>query len=363
MQIFTISVIICLVFTRRIFMFHFKKLFMTKIIKKRKKKQPFDYEKAEAFTIENQGDGTFNNSYYFSAHCPNKKQSLYTRLGLRDDGSAEVWFYFDTEENNFYHTTLLYTAKTSPLKVTNDNGVWGFSFEGELTDKDGKKVSCKADCAFKSDKPAVDFFYHMPSSRMGTAMAHDKWTKEYFAGFKKNNSVHYEQEGKLLGSVTIDGQQFDIDLPCLRDHSFGRRVWGYMNNHLWLAALSEDFALNFSMVSYPYLTILEVGHLREKDNPIEYVTKTHYNRNEIVTGEVPKQLSLIATTNKKRKIEINASLLRYVPYVFENGDYTLIEGIADYEVNGIKCRGIFEIGFNKDKARFMNGKKISKIKE
>jgi hypothetical protein len=136
-----------------------------------------------------------------------------------------------------------------------------------------------------------------------------------------------------------------------------------MNNHLWLAALSEDFALNFSMVSYPYLTILEVGHLREKDNPIEYVTKAHYNRNEIVTGEVPKQLSLVATTNKKRKIEINASLLRYVPYVFENGDYTLIEGIADYEVNGIKCRGIFEIGFNKDKARFMNGKKISKIKE
>jgi hypothetical protein len=111
------------------------------------------------------------------------------------------------------------------------------------------------------------------------------------------------------------------------------------------------------------MTILEVGHLREKDNPIEYVTKAHYDRTEIVTGEIPKTLSMQLEINKKRKIDVSATLLRYVPYVFENGAYTLIEGIADYEVDGIKCRGILEIGFNKDKTRFMNGKKIEKIKE
>jgi hypothetical protein len=48
--------------------------------------------------------------------------------------------------------------------------------------------------------------------------------------------------------------------------------------------------------------------------------------------------------------------------VFEDGAYTLIEGIADYEVDGITCRGILEIGFNKDQSRFMNGKPINKIK-
>ena len=59
---------------------------------------------------------------------------------------------------------------------------------------------------------------------------------------------------------------------------------------------------------------------------------------------------------------MTAKLLHCVPYVFENGDYTLTEGIADLEVDGIKCRGILEVGFNGDKTRFMNGKKISKIR-
>jgi hypothetical protein len=40
-----------------------------------------------------------------------------------------------------------------------------------------------------------------------------------------------------------------------------------------------------------------------------------------------------------------------------------MEGIADFEVDGEKCRGILEIGFNKDQTRFMNGKRIDKIKE
>lgn len=344
-------------------MFHLKKCLMTKVMNKRKKKQPFDLASADAFALKYNGDNTFNNSYYFSAHCEKQKQSLYVRLGLRDDKSAEVWVYFDTEENNYFHNKLLYTVETSPLKITNDNGVWGFNFDGELIDQNGKAVTCSTNCRFESNNPAVDFGYHMPSSRFGTALGQDKWTKEYFKGVQENNSVHYEQEGRLLGAITIDGKEYPLDLPCVRDHSFGKRVWDYMNNHLWLAALSDDCLLNFSMVSYPSMTILEVGHLREKDNPIEYVTKAHYDRTEIVTGEIPKKLSMQLEINKKRKIDVNATLLRYVPYVFENGAYTLIEGIADYEVDGIKCRGILEIGFNKDKSRFMNGKKIEKIKE
>ena len=344
-------------------MFCLKKFIVTKIINKRKKNQPFDEKAAESFTLGCDGDGTFNNSYYFSAHCQKKKQSLYVRLGLRDNGNAEVWVYFDNEQNNYYHDKLLYTTATSPLKVNNDNGAWSFSFEGELLDKDGKKVTSKVDCAFKPSGKIVDFFSHMPSERLGVAMAQDKWTKDYFAEVQKNNSVHYEQEGRLLGLVTIDGTEYQIDLPCVRDHSYGRRVWGYMNNHLWLAAVSDDCLINFSMVSYPSMSILEEGHLREKENPVEFVTKVSYDRNKIVTGEIPNELTLTAQIEKKRNITVSAKLLRSIPYVFENGDYTLIEGIADYEVDGIKCRGILEIGFNKDKSRFMNGKKIEKIKE
>ena len=49
-------------------MFCLKKRIIEKSVAKKKIKKPFDYEKSEAFTVGTDGDGTINNSYYFSAH-------------------------------------------------------------------------------------------------------------------------------------------------------------------------------------------------------------------------------------------------------------------------------------------------------
>ncbi len=343
-------------------MFHIKKAFMKSILNKKKKKQPFNFEQAEAFTIGKDGDGSFNNSYYFSAHSLEKDESLYTRLGLRDDGSAEVWVFFNKGTRKFYLKTMLYTVETAPLKVFNDNG-WGFSFAGALVDDNGNDADATLDCRFVSNLPVVDFFQHMPTSRTATAIAQEKWGNGYFAEVQKNNSVHYEQEGVLTGSLIIGGEKFDIDLPCLRDHSFGRRVWDYMNNHIWLAAVDKKIALNFSMVSYPVMTCLEVGHLHVNGSPVEFVTKAHYDRNEIVKNNVPENLDIELTVNDTRKMKVKAKLLHYQPYVFGNGAYKFYEGIAEFDVDGIKSRGILEIGFNKDTTRFMNGKPVDKIRE
>ncbi len=344
-------------------MFCLKRAMMKSILNRRKKKNPFDYEKAEAYSFDNVGDGTQNNSYYFSAHSFEKNQSLYTRLGLRDNGNAEVWFFFDNGENTYTHKTLIYTQEESPLSVYKYNDNWCFSFNGELFDNQNKSVQAKVTCEFISEAKPIDFFYNMPSVRTATAMAQDKWSSEYFAEVNKNNSVHYEQEGKLYGTLEIDGIKYEIALPCLRDHSFGRRVWGYMNNHLWLAAVDNDCQLNFSMVSYPSLSVLEVGHLRIKDKPVNFVKKARYNRRVITTGEMPHYLELELETLDNQKLKVVAKLKSNEVYKFDNGDYIFNEGIAEITVNDIKCRGIFEVGFNKDRSRFMNGKQIEDIKE
>ncbi len=344
-------------------MYCLKKSFMKTILSSKKKKQPFDYEKAEAFTVSNDGDGTFNNSYYFSAHSFEKNQSLYTRLGLRNDGSAETWIFFNDGERIWHLKDMIYTAETTPLKVAKTDGNWGFTFEGALVDENGKEAPAKLDCFFKSELPVVDFFQHMPTARTATAIAQEKWKKGYFDEVQQNNSVHYEQEGLLIGTLTIDGESFDIELPCLRDHSYGRRVWDYMNNHLWLAAVDKKCTLNFSMVSYPAMSILEVGHLHFNGSKTEFVTKAHYDRNEVIRNKVPENLDLELIIGGKKKLPVKAKLLHYVPYSFGNGAYLFYEGIAEFDVDGIKCRGILEIGFNKDTSRFFNGKEVKKLKE
>ena len=300
-------------------MFTIKRALMKKILDKKKKNQPFDYEAAEAFTLPTDGDGTINNSYYFSAHSAKKAQSLYVRLGLRDNGNAEVWVLFNNDKEIYSLEKMMYTLDTTPLKVAKIDGVWGFTFEGSLQNQSGKNVQAKLDFKFNSDKQPVDFFYHMPSKRTATAMAQDKWGKSYFAEVQKNNSVHYEQEGVLVGTVTIDDKKTEVELPCLRDHSYGRRVWGYMNNHVWLASVDNDLQLNFSMVSYPAMSILEVGHMRDGDSQVAFVTKASYDRNLVIQDDIPNELSLKLTVGKDKNVQVFAKLLHYKTYIFENG--------------------------------------------
>ncbi len=344
-------------------MFLIKRALMKKILNKRKKKKPFDYEKAEAYSLELNGDGAMNNSYYFTAHSLEKGISLYARLGLRADGSAEAWLHYNLGNEHYHLQQLFFTQEDCPLKVYQTEGGWRFSFEGEMVRNQDASVPVSLDCTFSASGGAVDFFYHMPSVRMATCMAQDKWTKEYFAEVSKNDSVHYEQEGRIIGSISIDGRSEELDLPCLRDHSYGRRVWSYMNNHAWFAAVDKDCMFNFSLVSYPALSLLEVGHLRAQNERVEFITKAHHDRFFVVQATIPETLDLLLTTTDKRKVRVTAKLLQHEVYSYDDGNYLLFEGIAEYDVDGTPCRGILEVGFNSDTTRFMNGKPISTLKE
>ncbi len=338
-----------------------KTALMKCILNKKKAKSPFDYEKAEAFKLSESDDWTMNNSYYFSAHDYDKKQSLYCRLGLRNTHS-EVWFVFIDGDKSFVHTENIYTENNSPLKAYKENGVWFVEYTGELTADDGKKVKASFKGEFLSDAEPLDFFSHMATVRTAKAMAYEKWSGGYFDEVQKNNSVHYEQLGSLKGELLLDDKKEQIDLPCVRDHSFGRRDYNYMNNHVWLMAVGEQSYINFSMVSYPAMTMLEVGNYKEKDKPMALMVSADYDRNEVIKGVAPKNLKMTFVLDDARKVNITAKTIFETPYSFQDGDYNFIEGIGEYEIDGKNYRGIIELGFNKDEKRFFNGRKVKELK-
>lgn len=45
----------------------------------------------------------------------------------------------------------------------------------------------------------------------------------YFFIFRAHQS-HYEQMGSLKGTVTVDGKEHYLKIPCVRDHSFGKKI-------------------------------------------------------------------------------------------------------------------------------------------
>lgn len=193
--------------------------------------------------------------------------------------------------------------------------------------------------------------------------------KVFFANLKENHQVHYEQTGEIKGELTLNGKKKEIKLKAVRDHSYGKRDWNYMDRHIWLMALMEDgTALNISMVRYPAINELQSGYFisgnvadSEDDPGIYSATNKKPICLDSVTpmdeiecsGGVPQEFDLNAKMADGRILNILCKKeIEYI-FPFEDGAYTIHEGIGSFAFGGIKGRGILEFGFNKDRTRWL----------
>lgn len=336
-------------------LFNLKKRIISGAIEKRVKQHPFDLQYAENFTLEGETDPLMNNSYYFSAH--DEKMSVFARLGRRP-GADETWFVVYLDGKLYTLREESFASGNSPLQVEKKGEDWEVPFQGIVNEKD--KVLFQA--RFHPRRPPVDFTTDMPAERMAIGIANERWNRSFFENLQNiSGQCHYEQEGILDGRMTLNGSSVPFSLPCVRDHSFGKRDWNYMNNHLWLMAVSSYCQFNYSLVSYPALSVLEVGHFRN-GNDLHYMSKANLNLEEICQGTIPSGLKFEMTLGNGRVIDVEAKVLTGVTYHFQDGSYILHENVAEFRIDANVCRGILEIGFNKDRSRYFNHRDIKNIR-
>lgn len=328
---------------------------MSKAINKRNQEHPFDYQYAENFSLDGVEDPWINNSYYFSAH--DEKMSIFARLGKRVNAD-ETWFAVYYENKIYSLKQEFFPNGASPIVVEKIDDQWTLSYQGKLNDNDEIDFHAK----FVAIQKPIDFTSNMPAERMATGIANEKWNKAFFEQLQNvSGQCHYEQEGVLEGQLTLNGQTIDFHLPCVRDHSFGRRDWNYMNNHLWLMAVSSSRQLNYSFVSYPVMSALEVGNYRNETG-MHYLMQADLDFHKINQGVIPQELSLNVKLDNGQTIQVAAKVLAGVTYHFQDGQYILHENIAEFSIDGNVCRGILEIGFNRDSSRYFNQRDLNSIK-
>jgi hypothetical protein len=335
--------------------FKLKKKIISKSIEKRIKQHPFDFQYAENFTLKDEADSLMNNSYYFSAH--DEKMSVFARLGKRTD-MDETWFtvYFDGKIHTLREE--FFESGESPLHVEKNGDDWDLSFQGIVNEKDKLLFQAK----FRPQRSPIDFTTDMPAERMAVGIANERWNRTFFENLKNiSGQCHYEQEGVLEGRMTLNEESLSFSLPCVRDHSFGKRDWNDMNNHLWLMAVSLSCQINYSLVSYPALSVLEVGHCRN-GNDMHYMSRADLNLETVNQGTVPSGLKFKMILDDGRVIDVDAKVLTGVTYHFQDGSYILHENVAEFCIDGNVCRGILEIGFNKDHSRYFNQRDLKSIK-
>lgn len=334
--------------------YRLKKAIMGRALEKRNAQKPFDFPSAENYTLAGEKDPLLNNSYYFSAH--DGKMSFFARLGRRvlED---ETWFAVFLDGQMYSLKQESFPGGRSPLVVCKDGERWTVSFHGFLNDSN----EAVFEATFEAGQPPIDFTSNMPAVRMATGIANEKWSRTLFSELQNvSGQCHYEQEGTLEGQLTLNGETIPFKLPCVRDHSFGKRDWNYMNNHLWLMAVSPARQFNYSLVSYPVISALEVGNYRDEAG-MHYMLEADLDFRQVNRGTIPQELSFQMRLDDGRSIPVSARVIAGITYHFQDGRYALHENIAEFEIDGNVCRGILEIGFNADGNRYFNQRDLNTI--
>ncbi len=340
-----------------------KESIMIHSIKKKNKKEPFVADVAEHHTLPEDATKLDTNSYYFSAHGLDG-HSVFMRRAERGDGTVEIWVAYKTKDVVYTNKKQVFSYDDTPISVKciETAKTWEAIFKGDIyaakIDKKGMaKATGKAEKAhitltFEATADIFDFTYHLNPKLIAKALAAEVWDKTFQKNMKENQQRHYEQQGTATIDIHIGTIKKKLTLSAMRDHSFGRRDWNYMDRHIWLMALMGDKeSLNVNMVSYPHMKGLKTGYY-EKNGQTKHIEIFPQLDTFEATGYVPNGLKYDIILENGHAFHIDATKELEIQFPFDHGNYTICEGIGTFDINGYPARGIIEFGFNKDKTRW-----------
>ena len=331
-----------------------KQSLILRSLNKRRDAHPFNANAAEHFSLPEDADDFQNNSHYYSCHDM-QGNSLFFRHAKRGRNKTEVWFCFKEAGGRvYYNKKQLYIGEGAPTHVAckQTGHTWVFGYNGPLADMEtGAEVSVELDGSFHAAGDIFSFNHHLDVRVMADAIAKEKWSRSFFGALGENDQVHYEQPGTVDGKLILDGRRIDILLPAMRDHSYGKRDWTYMNRHFWLMALLEDgSSFNANMVSYPALPNLQTGYFLTNGHTV--CVRAAQIIGSVMPGAVPDAFEYDAQLMDGRTLRVSCKKETQIVCPFENGAYTIYEGIGTFDIDGIKGRGILEFGWNGDPSRY-----------
>lgn len=344
--------------------YRLKKAIIQKSIKKNNKNEPFQETYSENFQLDYNGNFFDINSYYFSAHHPNG-ESMFLRKALRGDRSVEVWFCYHTKEATYVNTKQVFDSFNTTVEVTMIESAkkWAFSFQGEVVrvEKDEHNIAhptkdvleIEVNGEFQATGPIFDFVTHIDPKLTAEAFAKETWDELFFERMKQNKQAHYEQPGMVDAVITLGKKKVEFSSVAMRDHSFGTRDWNYMDRHIWLMNLMrEGTSLNYNLVKYPHVQYLKTG----------YYEKNH-QRIQITGGTIMKDMPTVEkigspfhyyveVMDKPAKLSVMVEPEIVIPFVMQDGKYTVYETIATYKIGSTTGRGISEFGFTTEQERW-----------
>ena len=306
----------------------------------------------------------YNDSFVFQG-ADAEGNVLLTRLGFRGGGKeAEVWMWaaFSGERYANDERSVKLTSDADPQEIAAAGlsfeivaeGEWELTFKGTLNGKPSEvKLNWKADAAMYCSAD------HMDPKGTALAMAEMPWGREYFERIRSEKQIRIEQGGLLTGTFRVDGRSYDVNMRGIRDHSWGKRDWTFLNRYLWtILALEKELEISGMKVKYLAVSPVDYGDSFKRlasgwiagDEgvlPVSYTTDLmDIGGNGVIPGRftlkfrVPGSELLIMEVERRQP---------EIPWIVQGGGFEVNEAWCGVTINGVKGAGLSEFGYAADR--------------
>lgn len=344
-------------------LFSIKRKIMLAKLKKKNSEHPFNLETYETYTLPSNASRDDVNSYYFSAHNLDG-ESLVIRKNFRGEGIREIWVIYHTKEATYANKISRFENEDTGLSISliEVGRLWAFAYKGKLNkvhineNKLGtlldEEVEVEINGTFKSESKMFDYASHIDHDLLASAIAKEKWHKDFIRAVNETNVARVEQQGQIEATIKLNDKDIIFKSNAMREHSFGYSDWNRMNRHFLLITLiRKGEALNLSRIAYPQVDKLITGYF-EKDDRIQQISKNTNGARVPNVGYIPEVFFYSVELQNGVHFNVKANVEVIIPYTIHNGEYIIYEGIGTFEINRRKGRGVMEFGFNIDENKW-----------
>lgn len=305
-------------------------------------------------------EANYNDSFVFQGSDA-QGHVLLTRLGFRGGGKeAEVWMWGAFAGERFANDKrfVKLTSDDAPDAVAAaglsyqlvSEGEWKLTYNGTLNGKPAEvKLNWKADAAMYCSAD------HMDPKGTALAMAEMPWSREYFQRIRSEKQIRIEQGGILTGTFTVDGRSFDVNMRGIRDHSWGKRDWTYLNRYLWtVLSLDEEMEIAGNKVKYLAVSPVDYGDSFKRlasgwiagDEvvlPVSYTTDLIEIGGD---GVIPNRFTLQFRVPGSELLTLEVERRQpEMPWMVQDDGFEINEAWCGITLNGVKGVGLSEFGY------------------
>ena len=274
-----------------------------------------------------------------------------TRLSVRTGAPCEVWMSVRLPGEAIWSVPQVHhplgdgwMAGGARWTIDRPGEALTVEYDGPLQ-REGQRVDAQVHLRFEGRGPLIDFSDGISPSVTAAALAAEPWSRRFFAQLGEIRTVHYEQVGRLTGTVRLGDETHAVDLRSVRDHSFGRRQWRAWDRHFWLSGVRDDgAAFTAAQIRYDFLGPLVAGFFID-DAPHPVARASAFD-DIAARGVIPPRFSFFLEDIRGRRHTVDVEVDGVFEFSMDHGDYIIHEAIATYEVDGIPGVGICEFGWN-----------------